>query len=157
MATRHYAHAPVSEPAGARRAGVASASPLVALPPRTGSWKIYRDFPSFRKPPPVARGVNPGAPRSFARVASPAQPFRAPFLPAAPPRRRLESPSMTKQEWEARVERTRLVRSRPNRIGEVSVYRRDPDGELRFERTERVPQPAAGPIPLASPSAISLR
>lgn len=50
------------------------------------------------------------------------------------------------REWEKHLKATRFLRSRPNGNGEVSVYRRRPDGELQFERIEKAagaqPRPA---------------
>jgi hypothetical protein len=40
-------------------------------------------------------------------------------------------------EWKQHLDATRFVRSKPNpRTGEVTVYRRLPNGDLRYERTE---------------------
>jgi hypothetical protein len=47
-------------------------------------------------------------------------------------------------EWEKHLKATEFLRSKPHpRTGEVSVFRRLPDGELRFERVEKVQPPAA--------------
>jgi hypothetical protein len=43
---------------------------------------------------------------------------------------------MTDQQWKEHVDETSIMRSRPGERGEVSVYRRELDGELRFDHIE---------------------
>lgn len=43
---------------------------------------------------------------------------------------------MTEQQWKEHLDETAYMRSRPGRCGEVSVYRRELDGELRFDHIE---------------------
>ena len=49
-------------------------------------------------------------------------------------------------EWEKHLKATEFLRSKPHpRTGEVTVYRRCNDGELRYERTEK-PQPSVSSL-----------
>lgn len=43
---------------------------------------------------------------------------------------------MTPAQWKQRLEDGRYMRSRPGEQGQVSVYRHDDDGELRFDHIE---------------------